>query len=217
MEIFLYVAMLLFFVPNAEPKLKNNIIFTDRPPTVQLTMMGSYCSGVKVSKTHIITANHCINKDRYPTKKGFISIGGSPIVPFKIVKEFVNVAYEITQFDGYTIIKLNNPWILMPYSVVNLARELKTKEKLYVDCYPVVNGKPKHYFAKVRTFRGRTIQRGKVIVTTLPVSGGCSGGGLYNGKGELVGVTIWSHPAFGTSYFYPVFLYRKVIIKEIIR
>lgn len=125
------------------------------------------CSGVILSNTPkagalVITASHCIK----PKGKGFIE--GFPAVVLDVSPD------RDLALVGTSKYLMNKKPIKFP----------KEKQYVFDEIYHIGTPNNKLYFRKGKTI----LQSSKQDIAILKVIPGCSGGGVYNIKGELIGI-----------------------------
>lgn len=136
------------------------------------------CSGVVIKNTPtesiVLTAKHCV------TMKSEILVEGLEINTMGI-SMYTDLAYlKLNQFIPYkTPTKLSN---YIP----------KNGDKIVVVGYPDTE----LYLNKGTMY----IATNKEQLAKVKIIGGCSGGGAFNAKGELVGIMVAHIPIFKTSF-----------------
>jgi S1-C subfamily serine protease len=144
-------------------------------------------SCVAISKTTILTCKHVSEKDNSKGKFYTVEYGK---VKETDEKRIDNLKYSkiVKESDSekidYSIIDIKNDKELKPV-IMGDSDKLRIGQSIFVISSP--KGKPnvitKGIIAGFRTVKGQ-----KVIQITAPIDKGSSGGGLFNSKGELVGI-----------------------------
>lgn len=152
--------------------------------TVHLRMLnGGQCSAAHLGNNVYATAVHCL--DAAPNRLGveFIEVNGQTS-PIKIYAMNVTTGY-----DGIAI--FSAPWVdNKRIKTVKLAERIT--ETGDIRCYPIMRtghvAKPQYFTKHVNKIILNPVES---IVNILGVvSGGCSGGALFNEDGDLMGVTL---------------------------
>lgn len=155
--------------------------------TVSIFFLGNgigRCSGVVVKETedntHILTAKHCINV----SEENYVD---NNLVTFIVTSPNDDLAYLIVdgQLENRTVATIGN-------------QEAKIDETIYHIGYPDWDGKM--YKANGPVNR----KTNDWSWANLRSKGGCSGGGIFNEEGELVGI-LW-----GGLTFEPVTIFEPL-------
>jgi len=181
-------------------ELPNHTLANDRQKTVEYLLhstaalvenVGSFvvtnCAGVWISKTLILTANHCV--DEHPPNFQYIVPGD---LADKKSREALLLAAD-KKVD--LALLMANPEDLPEHNVVKLSED------------PVVTGDPMHVvghtagypwtysYGFVSAIRdgmfGPSAFDTKVVQISAPVWMGNSGGGAFDANGQLVGICSW--------------------------
>ena len=185
----------------------------DQDVFTYITNTGGGCSGVWISSNLIITARHCIaNGNKNPKSPFPILIREGKLQPYSVNLgiQGIPVSFSPGFWDSFSILRVKKG----PRKLRLGTRIAKSVAgPLFLKCFPYRNGGPKLHRDVIFRYSLHYVQRGSVIITAKTGGGGCSGGGLFNMSGELVGVTIWGVPtALGTkSIFYNVTPYADQI------
>lgn len=155
----------------------------------------TYCTGTLISNEEkepvVITAKHCLSN---MSNEIYVD-GVSATAYFHDTNFDIAFIYLSEKIEGKEPIKL-------------ATKEAKLRELVFVFAYP-----PKHDpYIDVGIVNLKT---GKNHYAKLKVFGGCSGGGVYNIKGELVGV-LWGSVG-DMMIFTPVSEIKNILLKNNIR
>ncbi len=158
--------------------------------TVRHGDVGAYCSGVWVGHTTILTANHCVadlelnERLEYVVRSDVLSDEG---------REFVTIhtrgAMLTARDEGHDLALLYAP--LPPSHGVASVSAAPVRPGMAVQAMGMPLGLWYSYstgdVAAIRELEshGKNI---RFIQTTAPISGGSSGGGLFDAMGDLVGI-----------------------------
>ena len=183
-------------------------MFEKNDPVVFLGMTRGVCSAVFVADDLLITAAHCVNREA-PTLN-LIALGKTSVLPYTIVDITEDVGFNARFGDGFSLLRLHKVG-RFSYGK-NFAKIAESVEgTLTLRCYPVIGNESIPIITKVKTYKVQRLQGKKLIITPNISRGGCSGGGLFNLKNELVGLTIWGVGLRGVnslSVFYDVTQYK---------
>ena len=176
---------------------------------VQITMLnGGRCSATHLGNNVYITAAHCMNLANEGEGSYFVKVNDQTSV-----MHIHHVSFT-TGSDGFIV--FSTPWIKNLYPAVQLAH--RVTKKGYIRCFPIMRigsvTKPQYFTKEVENM---SLNNNKAIVNVnAVVSGGCSGGALFNEDGELLGVTLHSYYHADVSGFANTMFEGKVL-REVIK
>ena len=174
-----------------------------------------WCSGTIVSDKYVVTAAHCLPDTIQDNSKR--AAKGQPY-GYKIYKPVV-VTRHLFDAEGNEIGKIEYKSLVYKYDrkydvaiIVNVSGNV-FESWVRINTTPVRFGDKVYAVGNPSMWYG-AVSEGHVIKPKLkmnpgygdiegilndaPIMGGSSGGGLFNDKGELIGLTNWGYP--GTSY-----------------
>jgi S1-C subfamily serine protease len=153
--------------------------------TVALTVNSrAYCTGVVVDvnlkgEVSIITASHCVE-------------GFAAVVMVKFYGEEGENPFVVTRFDKSRDLALLQGSPLVAPTAVSLAtRRLPLGEDVYLIGHPSGNEYNVTRGIVSKYYDGYGPMPAHLVQTDAACSGGCSGGGMYNTRGELYGINIF--------------------------
>ena len=171
------IGLILIFLCITSNANASDILFTDvysmfRDSTVSIFSVGnnevSTCSGVLIEntlhKSKVLTAKHCID------------------VFEKTYVEDIEVSYIITSKDDDIALLVLNQYIPYKTSAKLFYRNVYKLEKIYHIGYPNLDEYKSEGYVN--------LARGDSHYAKMKIIPGCSGGGLFNEKGKLVGI-VW--------------------------
>lgn len=179
-----------------------------------LVTVGNWCSGTIVSDNKVATANHCLPRVKQNNNR---FAKGQPY-GYKFY-EPLDVTRYIFDKQGNEIGKIVYKAVVYKYDEKHDVAILANVSNVKFAEWARVNTTPVEYGNKIYTIGNpamwkNVVAEGTVIKPKLPLNlgdgffdgilfdaaimGGSSGGGLFNDKGELIGLTNWGFS--GTRY-----------------
>lgn len=158
----------------------------------------AYCSGVWVSPTAILTANHCMQGDDIGTPKSYVV--DTDVYPdgskFEAPKIKVRPATIIALDEHHDLALLRAPEA-PPHPSARVQESVVVGEPTAVMGHSL--GLWWSYSeGLVSAVRGMSFEDAELAIlwvqTTAPTSPGNSGGGMFNGTGELIGICHGYYP-----------------------
>lgn len=175
---------------------------------------GGQCTIVNLGNGYVLTASHCINRIEMFEKK-YISIDGSQWYRFTVKVANRSVWYSPKEADGYAVLYVHNPKALLPFKKTRIANEISGPYT--IKCFPISYGVPEYVVAHRSSMLTVPMQSDERTIYVSnrdkAIRPGCSGGGLFNKKDELVGVTMWSGGYGRYGIFFYIVPYKSKINK----
>jgi serine protease Do len=151
-------------------------VFTDR----------TYCSGVQIKNKQILTAGHCVavTEGRFEGKIK-VKLADGRVFLATVVKSTLKESEEIGGSRDAALLQIDEE--LPNPATVGTSKDVKVGQQIAI----VGNsfGQLEHSFSVGEvSFVGRILGGFRFIQSTAAAAGGNSGGGVYNMKGELIGL-----------------------------
>ena len=196
-------------IPNSEVAAKPSLASQMRLVTVTLTDGGhTFCSGTWVSQSQILTAAHCVAElDAVTYKSPDSAEDGLAAVSVKDVTHDLAVLTAISGTKGRlhalagslpvagdTVSAMGHPLGVLEYSYTEgQVSAIRTADSM----------------SEILSERWDSCRGCQLIQATTPITPGNSGGGLFNQRGELVGVCSFTMfdpftPIQNLNFFIPV-------------
>lgn len=150
---------------------------------------GGLCSGVIISKDgYVITCNHCFGDKEPPQNITVLTWTGEDERPIKVKAHLVMREHDM----DLAILKLDGDNKHLHYAKLGNSDKLVRGDEVMAVGFPLGMSWTVSNGVVSGTHRGFT----NLIQHTAPINPGNSGGGLFNTKGELIGINEATLGAF---------------------
>ena len=148
---------------------------------------------MRLKGDYLITVGHCLDKTYY-----FSIENETGLLPAKIVLDAEVPNVPLADGDSIALIKLPTLDNTQYHQTVKVAKYFSGR--LFLACYPVILEKR---MPVLRYLKWYTVD-GQMLLFNNSVAGGCSGGGIFNHRNELVALVGFYSPLADISGAYLV-------------
>jgi S1-C subfamily serine protease len=177
----------------------------------------TFCAGVWIDSQHILTAYHCM-QDSYSYQKNVGNVNTGFQIKYRVPtwdgkyikstsKIYTGTVVKLDAAQDLALVKtsLNSKFATM--GEVNLTDEVHVVGHLHHLNWTYANGVVSAFRADISGHPGSWMQLASYI------DAGMSGGGVFNSKGQLVGIISFRHQPSTSAFAVPIEVIEKFIKK----